>query len=478
MRKIILVTLFVSILTSLVAQRFVVIEKNDASKSVFNTDDQYSLMGLLNNNIGALKDYIRESYEYSHRTNLDYELKDGSEMKEYESILNDFEKFVVRKDLKIPRMSDPEDTILIVKTDQTLQVFLDSVIATDADYESLLVIDRNKLTRWWEATNEGSIVKVRTEKKFCIKGIDLILIQSTETDSSASKIVHFCRSVQEGGKKQVVFSIPMWELPFIIEYGTGYNEVSGFNTLFKLSAPLSKELYNAFRKKQFDAYNDCANISYYWWDYFNDFASLPEESKLMEQFDAAQSPIFEKEYRCQEQIGEVLKFPRMSDPEDSIIVVRTNQTLQVFLDSALAADPDYESLLWVDNEKLAQWWAQTKINDFVRKDRQEIIYWRDIENPNAYALMECRDGVNIVRNLLFTKENNTTKKQSIILNFDSNNVSEVELKDIPSTKFDQLPWAKTMTKNKGKKFSLVKKNNKELTTYSYLIEEIIKNSNP
>jgi hypothetical protein len=475
MRKTILFTFFVSTLTSLLAQRFVVIEKNNTSQSVFDYNDQLSLMGLLNNNIGSLKDYIRESYEYSHRNNLDYGLKDESEMKEYESILNEFEKFVVRKDLKIPRMSDPEDTLLIVRTDQTLQVFLDSVIAADADYESLLAIDRNKLTRWWEATNEGSIVKVRTEKQFCIKGIDLILIQINDTDSSDLKFIHFCRSIKEGEKKQVVFSIPMDELLSMINDGDGYNE--GFNTLFKLNAPISKELYNFFRKKQFDTYGKCENISYYWWDYFNDFASLPEESCLMNQFDAGSLPIYEKEYRCKEEIGEYLRLPRLSDPEDTLFLARTNQTFQVFLDSAIAADPDYELLLTVDQDKLNSWWEQTKINDFVRKDLQEIIYWRDIEEPNAYALMAWSDGKNVVRNLLFTKENIATSKQSIFLNFSSYNLSEVELKDIPSTKFEQLPWAKTITKSKGEKFSFDKKNSKEITTYSYIIEEIIKHLN-
>ena len=472
MRKTILFAFFVSSLTSLLAQRFVVIEKNNASQSVFDYNDQLSLMGLLNNNIGLLKDHIRDSYENSFYNNLDYGLKDGSEMKEYESILNDFEKFVVRKPLKIARISDPEDTIDIVKTNQTLQVFLDSVIAADPDYESLLAIDRNKLTRWWEATNVDLIVKVRTEKQFCIKGIDLILIQINETESYDSKIVHFCRSIREGEKKQVVFSIPMDELLSMMNDGNEYNE--GFNTLFKLSAPLSKEFYDNFRKKQFDAYGDCANVSNFG-EYFNYFY-LPEESKLMKEFDAAESFNFKKEYRCQEQ-GNVLKFDRWSDVEDSIIVVRTDQTLQVFLDSAITADPDYELLLTVDRDKLNSWWEQTKINDLVRKDIQEIIYWRDIEDPNASALMACIDGVNIVRNLLFTKENNTTKKQSIILNFDYFNATEVKLKDIPSPKFDKLPWVKTMTNSKGKKYNFDKKNSKEITTYSYLIEEIIKNLN-
>jgi hypothetical protein len=194
----------------------------------------------------------------------------------------------------------------------------------------------------------------------------------------------------------------------------------------------------------------------------------------MEQFDAGPLPIFEKEYRCQEQIGEVLAFPRLSDYYDSIIVVRTDQTLQVFLDSAIAADQDNETFLAIDRDQLNSWWEQTKINDLVRKDRKEIIYWRDIEAPNAYALMNWSDNKNMVQNILFTKENKATSKQSIFLNFGSYNLSEVELKDIPSKKFDQLSWIKRMTNSKGQEFSIDKKNSKELTTYSYIIEQIIK----
>jgi len=476
MRKIILFAFFFINLNSLLAQRFVVIEKNDASKSVFDYTDQFSLMGLLNNNIGSLKDYIRDSYEYSYRNNLDYGLKDGAEMKEYESILNEFEKFEVRKDLKIPRMSDPEDTLFIVRTDQTLQVFLDSVMAVDPDYESLLAIDKNKLTRWWEADGNGYIVKVRTEKQFCIKGIDLILIQINETNSYDSKIVHFCRSIKEGGEKHIVFSIPMEELLSLLNDGGGYNE--GFNTLYKLSTTSSKELYDVFRKKQFDAYSSCSNVNYF--EDFINFSDLPEDSKLMNQFNPVLLPIFEKEYRCKEQIGEFLKLPRLSDFEDTIILVRTNQTLKVFLDSAIIADPDYEIFLFEDRNKLNTWWEKTEINAVVSKDPLETIYWRDIEEPNAYALMEWSYGKNVVRNLLFTKENIATSKQSIFLNFSSNNLSEVELKDIPSTNFEQLPWVKIISKKKSKKFIIIKKNkiiSKGDTFSKIAIDELIENSN-
>ena len=62
-------------------------------------------------------------------------------------------------DLKIARLSDPEDTIIVTKTNQTLSAFIDSAILADPDYISIQAIDQEKLASWWEATNEGSVVK-------------------------------------------------------------------------------------------------------------------------------------------------------------------------------------------------------------------------------------------------------------------------------------------------------------------------------
>ena len=62
-------------------------------------------------------------------------------------------------DLKLPRISDPEDTLTIVKTGQSLQVFMDSAITADADYEVLKALDQSKLLAWWDVSNVGSIVK-------------------------------------------------------------------------------------------------------------------------------------------------------------------------------------------------------------------------------------------------------------------------------------------------------------------------------
>ena len=56
-------------------------------------------------------------------------------------------------------LSDPEDTIIVTKTNQTLSAFIDSAIIANPDYISIQAIDQEKLASWWEAANEGSIVK-------------------------------------------------------------------------------------------------------------------------------------------------------------------------------------------------------------------------------------------------------------------------------------------------------------------------------
>jgi len=63
------------------------------------------------------------------------------------------------EDLKFAMLSDPEDTIVVTKTNQTLSAFIDSAILADPDYISIQAIDQEKLASWWEATNEGSVVK-------------------------------------------------------------------------------------------------------------------------------------------------------------------------------------------------------------------------------------------------------------------------------------------------------------------------------
>lgn len=51
-----------------------------------------------------------------------------------------------------------EDTMDIIKTDQTLQEYLDS-LRSDSDYEELFGIDQNKLQEWWNFASVSSLVR-------------------------------------------------------------------------------------------------------------------------------------------------------------------------------------------------------------------------------------------------------------------------------------------------------------------------------
>jgi hypothetical protein len=51
-----------------------------------------------------------------------------------------------------------EDTMDIIKTDQSLQEYLDS-LRSDSDYEELFGIDQNKLQEWWNFASVNSLVR-------------------------------------------------------------------------------------------------------------------------------------------------------------------------------------------------------------------------------------------------------------------------------------------------------------------------------
>jgi hypothetical protein len=65
-------------------------------------------------------------------------------------------------------------------------------------------------------------------------------------------------------------------------------------------------------------------------------------------------------------IGSKLRIYR-SVSEDTMDVIRTDQTLDKYLDS-LKGDSDYEELLSIDREKLQTWWDMATVNGVVRKD--------------------------------------------------------------------------------------------------------------
>jgi hypothetical protein len=65
-------------------------------------------------------------------------------------------------------------------------------------------------------------------------------------------------------------------------------------------------------------------------------------------------------------LGPKLRIYR-AQSEDTMDVIRTEQSLQEYLDS-LRSDSDYEELFGIDQTKLEDWWNLTTVNSPVRKD--------------------------------------------------------------------------------------------------------------
>ena len=102
--------------------------------------------------------------------------------------------------------------------------------------------------------------------------------------------------------------------------------------------------------------------------------------------------------------GDDLKFAMLSDPEDTIIVTKTNQTLSAFIDSAILADPDYISIQAIDQEKLASWWEAANEGSIVKKDYKMM-----------YAASNSIFAFNVKEDLYFDKELSVFEKRIICI---------------------------------------------------------------
>ncbi|MFM7006029.1 MAG: hypothetical protein ACKOWX_02120 [Flavobacteriales bacterium] len=71
--------------------------------------------------------------------------------------------------------------------------------------------------------------------------------------------------------------------------------------------------------------------------------------------------------------------------EDTMDVIKTDQTLQEYLDS-LRSDADYEELYGIDQERLQVWWDFASVNSPIRKDA--ISMWVPSNNIVAYHIKE------------------------------------------------------------------------------------------
>ena len=106
----------------------------------------------------ALEDGYSLKYPIIQKPNLnrsDY-FNDPSYRKEINGIIS---SNGVGEYLKLPKASEPLDTFDVIKTNQTAQEYIDSMVLSDSDYALLSGLDKDKFKFWWDAANPSSILR-------------------------------------------------------------------------------------------------------------------------------------------------------------------------------------------------------------------------------------------------------------------------------------------------------------------------------
>ena len=106
----------------------------------------------------ALEDGYSLKYPIIQKPNLnrsDY-FNDPSYRKEINGIIS---SNGVGEYLRLPMASEPLDTFDVIKTNQTAQEYIDSMVLSDSDYALLSGLDKDKFKFWWDAANPSSILR-------------------------------------------------------------------------------------------------------------------------------------------------------------------------------------------------------------------------------------------------------------------------------------------------------------------------------
>ena len=106
----------------------------------------------------SLEDGYSLKYPIIQKPNLnrsDY-FNDPSYRKEINGIIS---SNGVGEYLKLPKASEPLDTFDVIKTNQTAQEYIDSMVLSDSDYALLSGLDKDKFKFWWDAANPSSILR-------------------------------------------------------------------------------------------------------------------------------------------------------------------------------------------------------------------------------------------------------------------------------------------------------------------------------
>jgi hypothetical protein len=360
--------------TQVFSQKFVVIENKGENAKYFNYKDTNSFVGVLMNNLV----FIPEMVSSNQFQGVYDENTLGSLSVSKESMLT-FEK--ASESLKITNPTN-DDIINLIKTHQSLDVFLDS-LKPILDYENLFTLDRNSLQEYWNDTQIGYNLTKYETYYYDIRNLSAFLLEEKDQEIW----IHFIKQ-NENGKNFISLSLKKDQLM----------ESSCFNFWKFLTDEESKEFISTYKSEVFkqlesEEFNRWINgfpdnfyiinetIS------FNESSCWNSSGKIKESKDAGHPFSSEEisssdiqETRKTQAIGSMIQIERR-EVGDMITLTKTNNTLLEYLDSVGIHNDEAFLLLSFHRTNLQGLWDRTKIGDDLRLPKDSLLVWK--ETPNA-----------------------------------------------------------------------------------------------
>ena len=400
MKKVISAIILLSALNSY-AQKFAIIENKGENAKYFNYNDPNSFVGVLMNNLSAIPGMV-----VNNKFQGVYDEKLLKEIGVESSTLLEFNLTPI---LHIYRPFS-EDTMFIIKTNQSLQAYLDSV-KNDEDFEMIFNIDRGKLEKYWNTAVENSFVRIRTPYYFDVRNLGALLIE--EKDSV--RWVHFIKSLPNG-KSIISLSLTETQLKetncFLFWQFLTDEESEVFKSKFKKYQLESNVPNEGWEKVESNYSTKIENV------YFSHEAGCSQTIGYGDPlysfgnfdsnhyFKSSDENLLIQEVKLVQNIGDPLQIYQPWK-EEMLYILKTSQSFENYIDS-MAKNPENEELMRLDRNELKKWWDSTDINNYVRTSPGSMELYRDATNSKVAISYTSYDGeiTPIIRDaLIFTNLN-------------------------------------------------------------------------
>lgn len=363
------------------AQKYCVIENSGENAKYFDYSNPNSFVGILNNNIHVIANLSAENYFVG--------VYQPYELSEIGLDTATMLKFHVEEPIEI-FLPLSEANRLIVKTDQTLDVFLDSLDAfnPESDFEMLGRFSYELLKSSWDAAQVNELVKIRSAYFFDVRDLKAILIGQED----GIDWVHFVKSLPNG-QSFVSLSLKKSQLKNIVDFEFWQFLTDEQSLVFKdiykqnIVELLNSESYKSWKDGVFNGFvlseidttfkSTCRRFNHDFW--------LVRDSQMHHTFknEIIKSSETEELIVYQDR-GELIEIYRWLS-EDYFPILKTNQSIENYIDSLGASNPDsdYAELGQFTYEMLKGCWEETTLHEQLRRPPLTLIVWKDIPNSKV-----------------------------------------------------------------------------------------------